>query len=416
MKDTNLYTPSSNYLSLLKPLFNFFAKDMPPRKRKASQVLQKQVEAKRKAQEQFHEATSSPPPTGLIQEGHAETAQESAPIADQESTTITTLQTTAAAVQPGHGTVVPPLSSGLQSTISFNAANGESDYDPLPICTFNDLDIFITDSSKQKIWNSEYIDLALLLRQNFCPNTDTVGTLTVVNNQLTVKTGAPKIKVPINSIELWTDAFINFTMVFGVKHQEKIPELLKYMTVIRGAAVNNPIQRWATYDIQFRLRMSRDPSRSWATIDGHLWLSCGLSGDLSATSLTSGPCYEYNFKGFCARLNCGYSHTCIKCKVQHPASNCNLFKETKFQSGNRSLGLPSNSMNINRPLATGFSALQSNVRQNLQSAAPVFSPVQPNTQQNQRHFFLPRQQLGRQFRPARFRFQSRYMGPRANSN
>ena len=129
---------------------------------------------------------------------------------------------------------------------------------------------FITDASKQKIWNSEYIDLPLLLRQNFCPNTDTMGTLTVVNNQLTVKTGAPKIKVPINSIELWTDAFINFTMVFSIKHQEKVAELLKYMTVIRGAAVNNPIQRWSTYDIQFRLRMSKDPSRSWASIDGHL--------------------------------------------------------------------------------------------------------------------------------------------------
>ena len=145
----------------------------------------------------------------------------------------------------------PPPSSGVQSTISFTCvnANGESDYDPLPFCTFNDLDIFITDTSKQKIWNSEYIDLALLLRQNFCPNTDTMGTLTVVNNQLTVKIGAPRIKVPINSIELWTDAFINFTMVFSIKHQEKVAELLKYMTVIRVAAVNNPIQRWSTYDI-----------------------------------------------------------------------------------------------------------------------------------------------------------------------
>ena len=114
-----------------------------------------------------------------------------------------------------------------------------------------------------------------------------MGTLTVVNNQLTVKTGAPKIKVPINSIELWTDAFIDFTMVFSIKHPEKVAELLKYMTVIRVAAVNSPIQRWSTYDIQFRQRVSKDPSRSWASIDGHLWFSCGLSGDVSATSLTS---------------------------------------------------------------------------------------------------------------------------------
>ena len=32
-------------------------------------------------------------------------------------------------------------------------------------------------------------------------------------------------------------------------------------------------------------------------------------------------------------MNCGYSHTCIKCKVEHPASTCNVFNETKFQSG-----------------------------------------------------------------------------------
>ena len=95
--------------------------------------------------------------------------------------------------QQDQGTVVPacPLACSLPC---FTSPNGESDYDPLPILTFNDLDIFITDASKQKIWNSEYIDLALLLRQNFCPNTDTMGTLTVVNNQLTVKTGAPKIQ------------------------------------------------------------------------------------------------------------------------------------------------------------------------------------------------------------------------------
>ena len=373
---------------------------MPPRKRKAShQALEKQVAAKRQGRVQPADVPASTTP-------------------ELETTLSDPANSMAVTTQQDQGTVVPPLSSGLQSTISFTSANGESDYDPLPICTFNDLDIFITDASKQKIWNSEYIDLALLLRQNFCPNTDTMGTLTVVNNQLTVKTGAPKIKVPINSIELWTDAFINFTMVFSIKHQEKVAELLKYMTVIRGAAVNNPIQRWSTYDIQFRLRMSKDPSRSWASIDGHLWLSCGLSGDLSATSLTSGPCYEYNFKGFCARLNCGYSHTCIRCKVQHPACNCNLFKETKFQPGNRTMTLTTNPINANKSQGSGYSATQVNARQSFQFAAPVSSPVQPPFQQNQRqpYSFQAWQQQGRQFRPARFRSQSRYMGPRANSN
>ena len=184
---------------------------MPPRKRKTShQALDKQVAAKRQGRVQPADVPASTTP-------------------ELETTLSDPANSMAVTTQQDQGTVVPPppLASGLQSTISFTSANGESDNDPLPFCTFNDLDIFITDTSKQKIWNSEYIDLALLLRQNFCPNTDTMGTLTVVNNQLTVKTGAPKIKVPINSIELWTDAFINFTMVFSIKHQEKSCIIIK---------------------------------------------------------------------------------------------------------------------------------------------------------------------------------------------
>ena len=55
--------------------------------------------------------------------------------------------------------------------------------------------LFISEASKQKKTTKkkkelEYIDLVHLLRQNFCPNAETMGTLTVINNQLTVKTGS----------------------------------------------------------------------------------------------------------------------------------------------------------------------------------------------------------------------------------
>ena len=79
--------------------------------------------------------------------------------------------------------------------------------------------------------------------------------------------------------------------------------------------------------------MAKVPNRSWATIDRHHWLSCGLSDDFSVNAISFAPCYEYNFKGFCGRINCGYSHACIKCNVQHTAFNCNLFNETKSNLG-----------------------------------------------------------------------------------
>ena len=282
-----------------------------------------------------------------------------------------------------------------------NNTNGE--LDPLPMCTYNDFDIFISENTRQKIWNLEYVDMALLLKQNYCPSYDTQGTLTVNNNQLSIKAGTPRIKE-------------------HRKHKEKITELLKYMTIIRGAASSNPLHRWANYDMQFRLRMSKDPSRSWDTIYGHLWLSCGLSGDLAASTISTGPCYEYNFnfKGFCTRVNCNYSHTCIKCKVQHPASTCNLFKESKFQSTYKNARFSNNPYNATfRSAAPAVNPVQPNHQQNTQVAAPVFSPVQQYFQPRHVNHFSrpanPRQQGARPFRPSNFRSQGRYMGPRSNT-
>ena len=116
----------------------------------------------------------------------------------------------------------------------------------------------------------------------------------MVNNQITIKQSGTKIKVPINSIQNWTDAVINFIIIFSLKHKDKATELLKHMAIIRGAAANNPINKWLAYDTQFRLRMSNDPSKNWANIDCHLWLSCGLFGDLTDVAQSAAPCYEYN--------------------------------------------------------------------------------------------------------------------------
>jgi hypothetical protein len=40
--------------------------------------------------------------------------------------------------------------------------------DPLLIPSFtNETDVFISQTLKEKVWNFEYVDLALFLRQNF---------------------------------------------------------------------------------------------------------------------------------------------------------------------------------------------------------------------------------------------------------
>ena len=242
--------------------------------------------------------------------------------------------------QPVHTVVCVPqplpnqaqaLASGTLPVLPQSASYQSGEADPIPLLTYNDHDIFISEVTRNKIWNGEYVKLALLLKQNFSSTQSVSGTLAIIDNQLSIKPATSKIKQPINSIEMWSDAFINFILVYIQKHIAKASDLLRYMAVIRGAAVNNPISKWLVYDMQFRLRTSKDPNRSWSQIDGHLWLSCGLSGDLSTTCQGNAPCYEYNFKGSCTRMLCNYAHVCIRCKVPHPASSCNLFNQRSIQ-------------------------------------------------------------------------------------
>ena len=165
------------------------------------------------------------------------------------------------------------------------------------------------------------MDLALFLRQNFESD---VGqkpcSLEVLDGKLLLRQKVKKIKV-IDNINLWTDAFLNFTMVLTENHPSKATELLRYMYIIRNIAEESPSSRWSIYDLQFRLRVSRNPIN-----DGELWLrfiTTFVNSTIKYTQRTSTfHCYDYNYKGSCNRLNCQYKHTCIKCSLQHPSIHC----------------------------------------------------------------------------------------------
>jgi hypothetical protein len=101
------------------------------------------------------------------------------------------------------------------------------------------------------------------------------------------------------------------------------------MSIIRNAVPDVPFVKMYKYDQQFRLRMARDHRRSWSTIDGQLWLQFVATGGHSVTQNTprmsytvNRPCYDYNFKSYCTRINCIYNHTCIRCGKFHPSVYC----------------------------------------------------------------------------------------------
>ena len=126
---------------------------------------------------------------------------------------------------------------------------------------------------RKKIGTFEYIDLSLLLKQNFVHNTqENLNTLQIIDGKLVVQSKSKKVK-SINSINMWTEAFITYIQVVIENHPNKAHELLKYLSVICGASDECPTVQWVQYDQQFRLRVSRNPTRSWSNIDAELWLS-----------------------------------------------------------------------------------------------------------------------------------------------
>jgi hypothetical protein len=57
----------------------------------------------------------------------------------------------------------------------------------VPLC--NETDLFISQSLKEKIWGLQYINLVLLLHQNFdVPSEPKMNSLTVLNGNVVVNT------------------------------------------------------------------------------------------------------------------------------------------------------------------------------------------------------------------------------------
>ena len=245
--------------------------------------------------------------------------------------------------------------------------------DPILIPNQYECDVYVSQALKDKIWNREYIDLALLLYQNFMSQVDkpqgVVG-YDSVNGTLVVQSNKNSKVKAIKNIELWTDAFINYTKILLQKFPNLASDLIAYLSIIRGAGV--PFERIYRYDQQFRLRMANNPTRSWSSIDGILWFTIIANGTSNTTTSVNyqinnrGYCWDFNFKCFCTRQTCFFRHACMKCGLAHPFAYCQ-------QSTNKNI----NRTNFSRPQDYGSVRYRQNLikpQQNFIRAPPVYQP------------------------------------------
>lgn len=95
--------------------------------------------------------------------------------------------------------------------------------------------------------------------------------ISIENGTLVLSNKSPKGKT-IDYIDLWTEAFSNFSKILIKKHTNLASDLFYYMSIIRSAITDAKFDRIYQYDKQFRLRVSQDHTKSWAQIDGFIWL------------------------------------------------------------------------------------------------------------------------------------------------
>ena len=141
---------------------------------------------------------------------------------------------------------------------------------------------------KQKIWQQQYINIALLLKGNVELQELCSGGLIHITESGNIETRPKITKEKVTNIEKLTDIFLNFFFHLFGKVSKQNPRVLQYMSIIREAASRTNIGlAWRLYDKQFGLRRAIQV-QSWDHINADLWLRVlGTSIPSTATKPSS---------------------------------------------------------------------------------------------------------------------------------
>ena len=186
-----------------------------------------------------------------------------------------------------------------------------------------DLGANIPLTTQEKIWNNEYIDLAKLLHLD--PAAEIQQLLVFEDGEIKIKNKSKDKKIV--NISEWTDSFLIYAAIYLKKFPQHVQGILKYISSIRLGASRSTTLGWRDYDIQFRLRRSKNSLISWENIDAELWLIYMGQATVAERKPTSTlhqhrRCYDFNLKGSCLKKDCRYLHSCLKCEQNHPSIKC----------------------------------------------------------------------------------------------
>ena len=199
----------------------------------------------------------------------------------------------------------------------------------------------IDDTIRDKIVSNQYVDFAKLL-----PKTrsmyDEDQRMFLYNKSGQQYWGpAQDRNQTIDSYFKWEQAFRVFCDVYTNRYPYRAGELIQYNHIIHTAALSFAWENVYTYDCEFRIHMSKNPTRKWGVILQQAYMmfikdrargrfnpqQSASSGTNSGSNGNQGPkkkvCYGFN-AGKCAYgSRCRFDHRCGFCsKYGHGTHNC----------------------------------------------------------------------------------------------
>ena len=179
------------------------------------------------------------------------------------------------------------------------------------------------DLTKQKILQFEYVDFSKLLPHDRVLQEEDQR-LTIINK------GGVSYLVPlgetlsgIHGYGKWDQAFRVYSDIITSRFPSKAQELIQYNHIIHTASQTYVWDNVYMYDKDFRIHISRNPTRSWVIILQQAW-AMRLKDRLSGRQVRNYP-EDGRSKDYCRRFQRGKCHLGASCKFEHQCSICGKF-------------------------------------------------------------------------------------------
>ena len=130
----------------------------------------------------------------------------------------------------------------------------------------------VDEITQKKIQSGQYVDFARLIpRDRIQEEEDTTMQMVVKQGKTFWKPSSSYCNGTINNLNKWEQAFRVFLDIYTRSNPQRASELIQYNHIIHTTAATYVWDNVYLYDKDFRLHMSKFPTRSWGIILQQAW-------------------------------------------------------------------------------------------------------------------------------------------------